>query len=164
MKKLLIVAGMVVACTVQLQAIPASTRGNDKMITDEQKEFLKKLIDTPTPTGSEAAGALLLGRRIREKTGIEPTIDVHGNLHAVYDVGAKTTVMLEGHGDEIGYIVQYIDKNGYVYLQNLGGVVVPLTAAERLVILASHKRKPNKSSWRTDSIIEPLTSNEHEII
>ena len=82
------------------------------MITEEQKAFLKKLIDTPTPTGSEEAGALLLGRRIREKTGIAPTIDVHGNLHAVYDVGAKTTVMLEGHGDEIGYIVQYIDKNG----------------------------------------------------
>ena len=101
------------------------------MITEEQKAFLKKLIDTPTPTGSEAAGALLLGRRIREKTGIAPTIDVHGNLHAVYDVGAKTTVMLEGHGDEIGYIVQFIDKNGYVYLQNLGGVVVPLTAARR---------------------------------
>ena len=108
------------------------------MITEEQKAFLKKLIDTPTPTGSEAAGALLLGRRIREKTGIAPTIDVHGNLHAVYDVGAKTTVMLEGHGDEIGYIVQYIDKNGYVYLQNLGGVVVPLTAAERLVILTKN--------------------------
>ncbi len=111
-------------------------KGNDKMITEEQKAFLKKLIDTPTPTGSEAAGALLLGRRIREKTGLAPTIDVHGNLHAVCDVGAKTTVMLEGHGDEIGYIVQYIDERGYVYLQNLGGVVVPLTAAERLVILA----------------------------
>ena len=108
------------------------------MITEEQKEFLKKLIDTPTPTGSEAAGALLLGRRIREKTGIAPSIDVHGNLHAVLDVGAKTTVMLEGHGDEIGYVVQYIDDRGYVYLQNLGGIVVPLTAAERLVILTKN--------------------------
>ena len=56
-------------------------------------EFLRKLVDTPTPTGSEAAGALMLGRWIKEKTGIQPTIDVHGNLHAVYDVGAKRTVM-----------------------------------------------------------------------
>ena len=88
MKKTLMVAGLFAACMVQLQAGPAVLKGNEKMITEEQKAFLKKLIDTPTPTGSEAAGALLLGRRIREKTGIAPTIDVHGNLRAVYDVGA----------------------------------------------------------------------------
>lgn len=105
-------------------------------MTEEQKEFLETLINTPTPTGSEAAGALLLGRRIREKTGLDATIDVHGNLHAVYDAGAKATVMLEGHGDEIGYIVEYIDDRGYVYLQALGGIVAPLTAAERLRILS----------------------------
>lgn len=107
-------------------------------MTQEQIDFLKTLIETPTPTGSEAAGALLLGRRIKAKTGIQPSIDLHGNLHAVLDVGAKTTVMIEGHGDEIGYIVSYIDEQGYVYLQALGGIVVPLTAAERLTILAKH--------------------------
>lgn len=101
---------------------------------DNGVKFLEKLVNTPTPTGSEAAGAMLLGRRIREKTGIRPSIDIHGNLHAVIDVGAKTTVMLEGHGDEIGYIVEYIDADGFVYLQALGGVVVPLSAAERVVI------------------------------
>ena len=68
----------------------------------DEIEFLKRLIETPTPTGSESDGALLLGRWIKEKTGIQPTIDVHGNLHAVSDVGARRTVMLEGHGDEIG--------------------------------------------------------------
>lgn len=98
-------------------------------------KFLETLVETPTPTGSEGAGALLLGRRILEKTGIRPTIDIHGNLHAVLDVGAATTVMLEGHGDEIGYMVEYIDSDGFVYLQALGGVVVPLSAAERIVIL-----------------------------
>ena len=105
-------------------------------MTHEQIDFLKTLVETPTPTGSEAAGALLLGRRIKAKTGISPSIDLHGNLHAVLDVGAKTTVMIEGHGDEIGYMVSYIDEKGYVYLQALGGIVVPLTAAERLTILA----------------------------
>ena len=104
----------------------------------EQIDFLKTLIETPTPTGSEAAGALLLGRRIKALTGLQPTIDLHGNLHAVLDVGAKTTVMIEGHGDEIGYMVSYIDERGYVYLQALGGIVVPLTAAERLTILTKN--------------------------
>ena len=104
-------------------------------MTGRQIEFLRTLVDTPTPTGSETAGALLLGRRIKAETGIQPTIDVHGNLHAVYDVGAARTVMLEGHGDEIGYIVEYVDAAGFVYFQALGGVVVPLSAAERVTIL-----------------------------
>lgn len=101
-------------------------------------DFLKNLIETPTPAGSEAAGALMLGRWIREKTGIQPTIDVHGNLHAVYDVGAKKTVMLEGHGDEVGYMVEYIDARGFVYFQPLGGLVVPLSAAERIRIITKN--------------------------
>ena len=121
----------------------ASTVGDmgnwkDNEMKQEEIDFLKTLIETPTPTGSEAAGAMLLGRRIKARTGIQPSIDLHGNLHAVLDVGAKTTVMIEGHGDEIGYMVSYIDEKGYVYLQALGGIVVPLTAAERLVILTKN--------------------------
>ena len=43
--------------------------------------------------------------------------------------------------------------------------VVPLTADEEYAaILASHKRKPNKSSWQTGPIVEPSKSNEHESI
>lgn len=98
------------------------------------KEFLEAYLNTPTPTGSEHSGMLLLGRRIKEKTGIAPYIDVHGNLHAVYDAGAKTCVMLEGHGDEIGYIVEYVDANGFVFFQPLGGVSAPASTAERVRI------------------------------
>lgn len=101
-------------------------------------EFLRNLVETPTPSGSESAGALLLGRLIKEKTGITPSIDVHGNLHAALDAGAKRTVMLEGHGDEIGYMVEYIDARGFVYFQPLGGIVAPLSAAERIRILAKN--------------------------
>ena len=101
-------------------------------------DVLKSLIETPCPTGSESKGAMLLGKYIEGATGIKPTIDLHGNLHAIYDVGAKTTVMIEGHGDEIGYMVSYVDERGFVYFQALGGIVVPLSAAERVVILSKN--------------------------
>lgn len=98
------------------------------------KEFLEAYLNTPTPTGSEHSGMLLLGRRIKEQTGLSPYIDVHGNLHAVYETQAKTCVMLEGHGDEIGYIVEYVDANGFVFFQPLGGVSAPASTAERVRI------------------------------
>lgn len=108
------------------------------MTCDNRFDFFEELINTPTPTGSEEAGMLLIGKRIKEATRIQPTIDIHGNLHAVFDTGAEKTIMLEGHCDEIGYIVEYIDSNGFVYFQPLGGVIVPLTAAERITILTKN--------------------------
>lgn len=97
-------------------------------------KILSEYLNTPTPTGSEHAGMMLLARHIKASTGITPTIDIHGNLHAVYTTGAKTTVMLEGHGDEIGYIVSYVDANGFVFFQPLGGVSAPASTAERVRI------------------------------
>ena len=103
-------------------------------LESSQAEFLKELVSLPTPTGSEHAGMMLLGRHIKAATGLAPTIDVHGNLHCVLDRGAKRTVMIEGHCDEIGFIVVHVDDDGLVYLAALGGVTVPLCAAERVVI------------------------------
>lgn len=80
---------------------------------------------------------MLLAERIKAATGLQPTIDLHGNLHAVYEVGARTTVMLEGHGDEIGYIVSYVDANGFVYFQPLGGVSAPASTAERVRVFTA---------------------------
>ena len=107
---------------------------NELNLTDEQIDALKELMATPTPTGSEHAGMMVLAKRIMAKTSLRPTLDVHGNLHCVLDRGAKKTVMLEGHVDEIGFIVQHIDDDGLVYLSAVGGVTVPLMAAERVVI------------------------------
>lgn len=98
------------------------------------RELLVNYLNTPTPTGSEHSGMLLLGRHISARTGFKPSIDVHGNLHAHYDAGAKMTVMLEGHGDEIGYIVEYIDNDGFIYFQPLGGVSSVASSAERVRI------------------------------
>ena len=103
-------------------------------LDSKQLEVLQELVGKPTPTGSEHAGMMVLARRLKEATGLKPTIDVHGNLHCVLDRGAKRTVMLEGHCDEIGFIVVYVDDDGLVYLAPLGGVTVPLCAAERVVI------------------------------
>ncbi len=60
--------------------------------------------------------------------------DLHGNLHAVLNPTAETRVMLEGHCDEIGFMVQYVDKEGYLYMTAVGGLTIPLLAGERIVI------------------------------
>ena len=94
--------------------------------------FLKKLLSTPTPSGSEHEGQTVVAEYM-EKYCDEVERDVHGNVHGVLNPGSGRRVMLSGHCDEIGLMVQYIDDKGYVYVSALGGINVPLLPAERVI-------------------------------
>ena len=95
--------------------------------------LLKQLLALPTPSGWEDNGLRLLAAAIKD-TATTINFDVHGSLHAVLNPGAPTRVMIEGHCDEIGFMVQYIDDKGFLTLTPLGGITVPLLAGERVVI------------------------------
>lgn len=96
--------------------------------------LLRELVATPTPTGFELDGMTLLAGYLKAAAVPNISIDVHGNLRAVMNPDAPLRVMLEGHCDEIGFMVQYIDDDGFLYMCPLGGVTIPLIAAERIII------------------------------
>lgn len=96
-------------------------------------ELLKKLVALPTPTGFEHDGMALIAASLKD-AGPELSIDRHGNLIARINRGAPLRLMLEAHCDEIGFLVQYIDEKGFLYMCPLGGVTAPLAAAERIVL------------------------------
>jgi len=100
--------------------------------------LLQKLIATPTPTGFEYDGMALLANHLKSSAVPNLSIDVHGNLHACLNPDAPLRVMIEGHCDEIGFMVQHIDDDGFLYMCPLGGVTVPTLAAERIVIQGKH--------------------------
>ena len=96
-------------------------------------DFLKALVALPTPSGWESDGMRLAADFLAPHVD-ELRFDLHGNLHAVINANAPTRVMIEGHCDEIGVMVQYIDDDGYLYLTSLGGLTVQLLAGERVVL------------------------------
>jgi len=81
--------------------------------------FLKKLLDTPSPSSEEAAAARLWRD---EASTFADTVyaDVRGSSFAVLQGGAPR-IMLAGHIDEIGVMVSYIDDDGYLYFSGVGG-------------------------------------------
>lgn len=89
------------------------------MLSDNSVALLKNLLDTPGPSGFEAAAA----RVWREAAApfAEVSSDVVGNSYAVVNPAGSPTIMLAGHIDEIGVIVTYIDDNGFVYIAGIGG-------------------------------------------
>ncbi len=93
--------------------------------------FLKKLLDTPGPSGYESAAAKVW--RDEAKTFADEVLsDVHGNSMAVVNAKGGPTIMLAGHIDEIGVIVTYIDDDGFVYIAPIGGWDPQVLVAQRI--------------------------------
>ena len=89
------------------------------MLNEQSVQFLKRLLDTPGPSGFEAAPA----RVWREEASGFAAVrgDVAGNSIAEVEGGGGPTIMLAGHIDEIGFIVNYIDDDGFIYVGPIGG-------------------------------------------
>lgn len=87
----------------------------------ESKDFLVKLLETPSPTGFEQKIQRVVKERMK-KYADSIELDLHGNLMVAINPGAKRRVMLAGHCDQIGLMVKHIDKDGFVYFAALGGI------------------------------------------
>ena len=85
-------------------------------------KFFKKILETPSPTGSEVAVAEILRTRLASSAD-EITTDVMGSVHArVQGAGDGPSVMLSAHMDEIGLMVTYISDEGFLSVSPIGGV------------------------------------------
>ena len=102
-------------------------------MTKNALQFLKQLLETPTPTGSEERGQDLVSKYMKQYAD-KVSMDVHGNVVGVLNPDAPVRVMLAGHCDEIGLMVQYISPEGYLTMSALGGVNVSLLQGERIII------------------------------
>jgi len=100
---------------------------------DTSLEFLKTLVNTPSPSGHEARGQRVwldyVGAYAQETFS-----DAYGNCVAVLNKGGSPRLMLAAHADEIALTVNYIDKNGFLYVRKLGGVDAIVARAQRVVI------------------------------
>lgn len=100
---------------------------------DTSLEFLKTLVNTPSPSGHEARGQRVwldyVGAYAEETFS-----DAYGNCVAVLNKGGSPRLMLAAHADEIALTVNYIEKNGFLYVRKLGGVDAIVARAQRVVV------------------------------
>lgn len=87
------------------------------------KELIKKLVETPGPSGFEYAIRDVIRDEIKDAAD-DIRVDALGSLIA--RKGTKTEngmrVMISAHIDEIGLMVTHIDENGFVRFTNIGGI------------------------------------------
>ena len=88
-------------------------------MNDAQREFLERLLTTPSPSGFETEGQRVWVEYVSEFADDVRT-DEYGNAVALLD-GGDPTVAFAGHADEIGLMVSSIDDDGFVHPSRIGG-------------------------------------------
>jgi endoglucanase len=100
---------------------------------NESLDFLRRLINTPSPVGHEARGQRVW-LDYAGQFADETFSDTYGNCVAVLNKGGSPRVMLAGHADEIAMAVNYINDEGFIYVRKMGGVDAAITKAQRVTI------------------------------
>ena len=103
------------------------------MLDQKSIDFLKQLVETPSPSGFERE-AQQVWRDYVSPFADRVESDVQGNSIGILNQGGKPRVMLIGHCDEIGFMVRYINDQGFIYFGAIGGVDPNIVPAKRVII------------------------------
>lgn len=103
----------------------------------ESYEFLKALLETPSPSGFEQLVQRIVRQRMKPYAQAIET-DVHGNVAVTLNSKGSPRVMLAGHCDQIGLMVNYIDDQGFLFFKGIGGIDVSVLPGSRVVVHTHH--------------------------
>src|SRR5579862_1167800 len=100
---------------------------------EKSLNFLRKLVNTPSPTGHEVRGQRVWLDYVKPFAD-ETFSDAYGNTVAVLNKGGSPRIMLAAHADEIAMSANYIDDNGFIYVRKVGGIDPAITKAQRVIV------------------------------
>ena len=104
-----------------------------RRMNDNQKAFLRSLITVPSPSGFEERASAGAGQAARTfADSVE--WDVLGNSYARLTNEGGPKVIIEGHIDEIGFIVTYIDATDSISFDKIGGWDDQVVVGQRIVV------------------------------
>lgn len=99
----------------------------------ERLKFLEKYVNNASPTGFESSGQQLWLDYIKPYID-EYFVDTYGTVVGVINPDKKYKVVIEAHADEISWFVNYITKEGYIYLKKNGGSDPAIAPSKRVNI------------------------------
>jgi tetrahedral aminopeptidase len=98
---------------------------------EESFAFLKRIVDTPGPSGYEQAVQRVYREEVSQYAD-EVHTDVLGSVSAVRNLEGRPRVMLAGHADEIGFQIRYVNEDGMLYFGHIGGHDAVVSVGQRV--------------------------------
>lgn len=102
---------------------------------DSSLSFLKALLNTVSVTGREHPAQRVWIDRVKPFADRVET-DAYGNAFAWLNEKGSPRIMVTGHSDEIGFMVQHISDEGFLYFTGVGGVDPALVRGQRMHVQA----------------------------
>jgi len=90
------------------------------ILNNNSHSFLEKYLNNASPTGFEKEGQKIWLKYIKNFID-EYWVDTYGSVVGIINPKAKYKVVIEAHADEISWFVNYITKEGFIYLKRNGG-------------------------------------------
>lgn len=118
------------------------------------KEFFRKILETPSPSGYEQPVQAIV-REYAAGFADEVTTDLHGNVITAVNPGAPLRVMLAGHADQIGLLVTYIDEFGFIYTNPIGGWDPQQLIGQRMTIYTKNGPLPAVIARKAIHLLDP---------
>ncbi len=103
------------------------------MATYSAPAFLTELLNARSPSGYEAEAQAVFDRHVKPAADAY-TGDALGNRIATLNPSGDPTLMLAGHMDELGLIITYVNKDGFIYFDTIGGHDRTVISGRRVVI------------------------------
>lgn len=104
-------------------------------------DFLYDLLNTPSPTGFELPGQRKWAGYVKRFADSVEN-DAYGNAWATLAGSGKKPrrVMIEAHADEIGFIIKYVTKEGFLRIDRIGGSDTATARGRRIDIFGDKGR------------------------
>ena len=121
---------------------------------EQSRAFLERLLGEPGPSGFESRPA----RAWRDEAGgfaERVWADVHGNSFAQVGADRRPRVMLAGHVDEIGLQVTHVDKDGFLYVDGIGGWDPQVVVGQRVVVMGRTGDVPGVVGKKPIHLLKP---------
>lgn len=116
-------------------ASAASTAKSGKKV--EAPAFLVDLLNARSPTGAEHEAQAVVDAHVKEDVDAYRS-DTMGNRFATVNPKGDPSVLFSGHIDELGLLVTYINAEGFLYFDTLGGHDMTMISGRRVAILTKH--------------------------
>jgi putative aminopeptidase FrvX len=124
-------------------------------INEQDFQFFKELVEAPSPSGFEQPAQRVIRKALADVVD-DVSTDVMGNVIAhIKGPEGSPRLMLAGHCDEIGFMIKFIDDQGYLFFAPIGGVDAHLVPGQRVTVHTSGGAVPGVVGKRPIHQIEP---------
>jgi len=108
---------------------------------NSKSKLLQSLIKIPSPSGNELKFVSFIRKYLLQFVPVKKMlIDTHYNLIVkIKGVSDQKSIMIDAHADTIGFLVNNVDKEGYISLISLGGHNKALLRGRHVTIITDKK-------------------------